>query len=111
MAGESPFSQTSCSAVGTVKHGNVGARKRNRGRVKAEAAERESERKRLGRPSRALDAATVPRLRGQVPSWRAISTQLGVGLGPLYRAVPVRSKNQEEFFGNRALTVRHGQES
>jgi DNA invertase Pin-like site-specific DNA recombinase len=42
--------------------------------------------KRLGRPSKAVDAVTVAKLRSQGVTWRAIATQLGVGIATVYRA-------------------------
>ena len=49
-------------------------------RVKAGLRNARAKGKRLGWPSRDVDAATVAMLRSQGASWRTISTQLGVGL-------------------------------
>lgn len=55
----------------------------------------------LGRPRVALDAATIARLRSQGLAWRAIASQLGVGVATIYRSAPGRSKTLEEDFGTR----------
>lgn len=41
----------------------------------------------IGRPRAAVDASTVARLRAQGRSWRAIATEMGVGVPTLFRAV------------------------
>jgi DNA invertase Pin-like site-specific DNA recombinase len=68
-------------------------------RVKAGLRNARAKGKRLGRPSKALDVATVTMLRGQGASWRAISTQLGIGVATLHRAARGRSKTQKKDFG------------
>jgi DNA invertase Pin-like site-specific DNA recombinase len=68
-------------------------------RVKAGLRNARAKGKRLGRPSKVLDVGTVATLRGQGASWRAISTQLGVGVATLHRAAGGRSRSQERDFG------------
>jgi DNA invertase Pin-like site-specific DNA recombinase len=68
-------------------------------RVKAGLRNARAKGKRLGRPSKAVDAATVARLRGQGVTWRAIAEQVGVGVGTLYRLAAGRSKTRERDFG------------
>ncbi len=68
-------------------------------RVKAGLRNARAKGKQLGRPSKAVDATTVARLRSQGSTWRAIAQQLGVGIGTLYRAVPGRSKTRQRDFG------------
>ena len=60
-------------------------------RVKAGLRNARAKGKRLGRPTKGVDPATVARLRSQGASWRAIANELGVGVGTLYRAAPGRS--------------------
>jgi putative DNA-invertase from lambdoid prophage Rac len=61
-------------------------------RVKAGIRNARAKGKRIGRPRKAVVAATIARLRSQGASWRAISTQLGVGVATLHRAAGGRSK-------------------
>lgn len=68
-------------------------------RVKAGLRNARAKGKRLGRPRKGVDAVTVARLRKQGHSWRAIASQLGVGLATLHRASVPRSKTQEKDFG------------
>ena len=68
-------------------------------RVKAGLRNARAKGKRLGRPSKRIDGATVVALRSQGVSWRAIADKLSVGIGTLYRAVPSRSKTDEKDFG------------
>lgn len=68
-------------------------------RVRAGLRNARAKGKRLGRPRKAVDSATVARLRGQGATWRAIATKLGVGVGTLHRAVPGRSKSEGKDFG------------
>jgi DNA invertase Pin-like site-specific DNA recombinase len=56
-------------------------------RVRAGLRNARAKGKRLGRPSKGIDRATVAALRSQGASWRAIAEKLGVGVGTLYRAV------------------------
>jgi DNA invertase Pin-like site-specific DNA recombinase len=64
-------------------------------RVRAGLRNARAKGKRLGRPSKVVDASTVTRLRGQGVTWRAIAKQLGVGVGTLYRVAPVCSKSPD----------------
>lgn len=68
-------------------------------RVRAGLRNARAKGKRLGRPSKSVDAATVARLRSQGATWRAIADKLGVGVGTLYRVAPGRSKTPERDFG------------
>jgi DNA invertase Pin-like site-specific DNA recombinase len=68
-------------------------------RVRAGLRNARAKGKRLGRPSKGIDRATVAALRSQGVSWRAIAEKLGVGVGTLYRVAPGCSKTQERGFG------------
>ena len=68
-------------------------------RVKAGLRNARAKGKRLGRPSKGIEGATVAALRSQGASWRAIAEKLGVGVGTLYRVAPGCSKTQERDFG------------
>jgi len=57
-----------------------------RERVRSGLAAAKARGKRLGRPRTAVDASRVVALRAKGISWRAISKELGVGGGTLYRA-------------------------
>jgi DNA invertase Pin-like site-specific DNA recombinase len=70
-------------------------------RVKAGLRNARAKGKRLGRPSKGVDAAVVGRMRSQGATWRGIAKQLGVGLATLHRASVSRSKTQERDFGTR----------
>lgn len=70
-------------------------------RVKAGLRNARAKGKRLGRPPKTVDAPTVVHLRRQGRSWRAIASQLGVGLATLHRASVPRSKTRERVFGTR----------
>jgi hypothetical protein len=48
-----------------------------------------------------MDAARIVGLRAQGLPWRAIASQLGVGLATLHRASVPRSKTQERDFGTK----------
>jgi DNA invertase Pin-like site-specific DNA recombinase len=61
-------------------------------RVKAGLRNARAKGKRLGRPAKDIDVATVTRLREQGATWRSIAGQLRVGLGTLYRVAPGCSK-------------------
>jgi hypothetical protein len=52
--------------------------------------------KKLGRPRKIVDGATVTALRARGLARRAISEQLGVGVATLYRVAQRRSKTQEK---------------
>jgi putative DNA-invertase from lambdoid prophage Rac len=73
-------------------------------RVKAGLRNARAKGKRVGRPRKTVDGATVARLRSQGVTWRAIAGQLGVGLGTLYRVAPSRSKAQQKVLETRSLT-------
>jgi DNA invertase Pin-like site-specific DNA recombinase len=66
-----------------------------RERVKAGMKNAKAKGTRIGRPRVKVDTALIARLRDQGASWRAISTQLGVGMATLYRAVGNRAKTRE----------------
>jgi DNA invertase Pin-like site-specific DNA recombinase len=68
-------------------------------RVRAGLRNARAKGKRLGRPSKVVDAAKVARLRGQGVTWRAIAGQLGVGVGTLYRCAQKRSKTRGDVSG------------
>ena len=70
-------------------------------RVKAGLRNARAKGKSLGRPPKPVDATTVARLRKEGRSWRAIASQLGVGLATLHRASVPRSKIRENIFGTR----------
>ena len=55
-------------------------------RVRAGLRNARAKGKRLGRPSVKVDAAEIARLRSQGIGWRAVASQLGVGLGTVVRA-------------------------
>jgi DNA invertase Pin-like site-specific DNA recombinase len=55
-------------------------------RVKAGLRNARAKGRQLGRPRRQIDAERVAELRASGASWRAISRELGMGLGTLYRA-------------------------
>jgi DNA invertase Pin-like site-specific DNA recombinase len=59
-------------------------------RVKAGLRNARAKGKRLGRPRRDVDATKVAARRASGASWRAVSREMGVGLGTLYRATPPR---------------------
>jgi DNA invertase Pin-like site-specific DNA recombinase len=61
-------------------------------RVKAGLRNARATGKLLDRP-KVLDVSTVAALRRQGASWRAISTQLGVGVATLHRAAGGRSRS------------------
>ena len=75
-------------------------------RVRAGLRNAKAKGKRLGRPSKGVDGATVAALRSQGASWRSIATKLGVGVGTLYRVAQVRSKTLERDFGTRQAVSR-----
>ena len=70
-------------------------------RVRAGLRNARAKGKRLGRPSKRVDAAMVSRLRSQGLPWRSIAKQLGVGVGTLYRVIPERPKPEQEISGTR----------
>jgi len=70
-------------------------------RVKAGLRNARAKGKQLGRPKKVMDATRIAKLRAQGTSWRAIATQLDVGLATLHRQSVPRSKTQETDFGTR----------
>ena len=68
-------------------------------RVRAGLRNARAKGKRLGRPSKGIDAAAIAELRSQGASWRAIADKLGVSVGTLYRVAQGCSKTQERDFG------------
>ena len=64
-----------------------------RERVRSGIAAARAKGKRLGRPRATVDAHRIATLRGQGLSWRAISTEMGVGTGTLRRALQGRAQN------------------
>jgi DNA invertase Pin-like site-specific DNA recombinase len=64
-------------------------------RVRAGLRNARAKGKRLGRPRTIVDSTTVGRLRSQGGTWRAIATQLGVGIATVYRAAQERPALRE----------------
>jgi DNA invertase Pin-like site-specific DNA recombinase len=62
-------------------------------RVRAGLRNAQQKGKRLGRPAAIVDVAEIVALRASGASWRAISRQLGIGLGTAYQALHGRSQN------------------
>jgi len=62
-------------------------------RVRAGLRHARAQGKRLGRPGVRVEAHRIQELRAQGASLRAISRQLGVGLGTVHRALAARSKS------------------
>jgi DNA invertase Pin-like site-specific DNA recombinase len=62
-------------------------------RVRAGLRNAKQKGKRLGRPPAVLDAARIAALRDSGATWRAISRQLGLGIGTVYNALRRRSEN------------------
>jgi DNA invertase Pin-like site-specific DNA recombinase len=62
-------------------------------RVRAGLRNARAKGKRLGRPRKIVDVGRITALRAQGLSLRAIASELGVGVGTLYRIAPGRSKN------------------
>ncbi|MFY9528035.1 MAG: recombinase family protein [Candidatus Acidiferrales bacterium] len=72
-----------------------------RSRVRSGLAAARAKGKKLGRPRKVVDVATVVALRAHGIAWPAISDQLGVGVATLYRVAQGRSKTREKVFGTR----------
>lgn len=68
-------------------------------RVRAGLRNARAKGKRLGRPRRDFDRERVAVLRKAGLSWRAVATELGVGVGTLYRVCDERSKKLGTVFG------------
>lgn len=64
-------------------------------RVKAGLRNARAKGKRLGRPRKVMDTRKIKAMRAQGLSWRAIATELGLGVGTLYRLVREGSKIQQ----------------
>ena len=64
-----------------------------RDRVRSGIASAKARGKRLGRPMVTVDASRVAVLRSQGRSWRAVASEMGVGLGTVYRMASGCSKN------------------
>jgi DNA invertase Pin-like site-specific DNA recombinase len=62
-------------------------------RVRAGLRNAKAKGKRIGRPKVTVDSTEVLRLRGEGISWRAISEQLQLGLGTVYRAIHAKSSS------------------
>jgi DNA invertase Pin-like site-specific DNA recombinase len=68
-------------------------------RVKAGLRNAQAKGKRLGRPKAVLDAKRITTLRAQGFGWKRIASDLGVGVGTIYRFAGEGSKIQERDFG------------
>ncbi len=64
-----------------------------RGRVRSGLVSAKARGKHLGRPKVTLDASRITALRAQGRSWRAVASEMGVGLGTVYRMASGCSKN------------------
>jgi DNA invertase Pin-like site-specific DNA recombinase len=62
-------------------------------RVKAGLQNARNKGRRLGRPRVIVDASKIAHLRASGASWRAISREMKLGLGTIFRALHDRSKN------------------
>jgi DNA invertase Pin-like site-specific DNA recombinase len=69
-------------------------------RVKAGLRNARAKGKRLGRPKAVVNASAVAKLRSQGLPWRAIASQLGVGVATLYRSAPRAFQNSAKGFRN-----------
>jgi DNA invertase Pin-like site-specific DNA recombinase len=67
-------------------------------RLKAGLRNAKAKGKQLGRPKAVLDAKTITALRAQVFGWKRIATDLGVGVGTIYRFAGEGSKIPEKVF-------------
>ena len=70
-------------------------------RVRAGLRNARAKGKRLGRPRKSLDGGRIATLRAQGVGWRAIATELKVGVGTLYRFAPRCSNTAEKVLGTR----------
>jgi len=64
-------------------------------RVRAGLRNARAKGQRLGRPRTVVDAARVAFLRARGFGWKRIASEMGVGVGTLYRFVPEGSKLRE----------------
>src|SRR5882724_10946078 len=67
-------------------------------RVKAGLRNARAKGKRLGRPKRVVDARRISDLRAQGTGWKRIATEMGIGVGTLYRLAREGSKIREKAF-------------
>src|SRR5215469_18055784 len=65
-------------------------------RVRAGIRNARAKGKRLGRPRKSLDGGRIATLRAQGVGWRAIATELKVGVGTLHRFAPRCSNTAEK---------------
>src|SRR5437899_461236 len=65
-------------------------------RVKAGLRNARAKGKRLGRPRKVLDAKRIAALRARGVGWKRIASELGVGVGTLYRTAADGSKTREK---------------
>ena len=54
--------------------------------------------KRLGRPKKILDTKRIATLRAKGIGWKRIATEMGVGVGTIYRVALEGSKIREKVF-------------
>jgi len=64
-------------------------------RVRAGLRNARAKGKRLGRPRKIVDTNQIATLRAQGVGWKRIATQMGVGIGTLYRVASAGSKARE----------------
>ena len=64
-------------------------------RVRAGLRNARAKGKRLGRPRTVVDAARVSALRATGLGWKRIASEMGIGVGTLYRLVSTGSKTRE----------------
>src|SRR5215468_4839549 len=64
-------------------------------RVRAGLRNARAKGRRLGRPKTVVDMPRVSALRAQGLGWKRIASELGIGVGTLYRLVPAGSKTRE----------------
>jgi len=67
-------------------------------RVKAGLRNAKANGKRLGRPKRVVDSRRIAALRAQGAGWKRIATEMGIGVGTLYRIAREGSKTREKVF-------------
>jgi len=67
-------------------------------RVKAGLRNARAKGKRLGRPKRVADTHRIAGLRAQGIGWKAISREMGIGVGTLYRLTGEGSKIRERDY-------------
>jgi len=64
-------------------------------RVRAGLRNAPAKGKRLGRPRTVVDVSQVSALRAHGLGWKRIASEMGIGVGTLYRLVPTGSKTRE----------------